>query len=273
MIEITALAGATLIQDLGRPGLGHLGISPSGAADRGALVAGNTALGNPVAAPGLEIIGSLTILPHRDLLVAITGAAMTPSVTAVLAGQEFQIGPAAHGWRTYLTVAGGLEVPAVLGSASTDTLSGLGPAPAAEGDQLRVGAVRGPLPTVDPVPAQAPASGALVMLDAGWGPRADWVSNPEELFHQPWRVGVGDRVGTRLHGVGLQRAITAELPSEPVVTGSIQIPPDGQPVILGPDHPTTGGYPVIAVLTQAANDALAQLRQGGTVRFRGVALR
>lgn len=276
MIEIVSMAGSVLVQDLGRPGHAHLGISPSGAADRAALIAGNIALGNPPGAAGLEIVGAASFRVERDLLLAVTGAeapirldgvAASVRVVAVAAGCLVEVGAPRWGRRTYLTARGGLAVATVLGSASTDVLSGLGPAPLEAGDRVAVRTAVGPVRTSDPGERAQP--GTLVMLDAAPGPRADWVADPDALYRRPWRISaLADRVGVRLEGDPLTRAVTDELASEGVVTGSVQLPPSGEPVILGPDHPVTGGYPVIAVLTDAACDALAQLRTGTTVRFR-----
>ncbi|GAB2967641.1 MAG TPA: biotin-dependent carboxyltransferase family protein [Actinotalea caeni] len=277
MIEVVELIGSALVQDLGRPGLSHLGVSPSGAADRAALRAGNTALGNPATAAGLEVMGAISVRVHDDLLLAVTGAPGAVTVDGVPddgrvvpapAGSLVALAAPRWGLRSYLTVRGGLDVEPVLGSRATDTLSGLGPPPVQVGDRLAVLPPAGEVPTSDPTPAPPPP-GTLAMLDAAAGPRADWLADPEQLYARPWRVSaLADRVGTRLEGEPLLRSVTAELPSEGVVAGSVQVPPSGEPVVLGPDHPTTGGYPVVAVLTAAACDVLAQLRAGTTVRFR-----
>lgn len=277
MIEVVEIGGSVLIEDLGRPGLSHLGVSPSGAADRGALSAANRALGNPPGAAALEIIGAATFRARSDLLLAVAGAVgevmvdgvpTTASVLAAPAGAVVSMAAPAHGLRRYLAVAGGLDVAEELGSRSTDVLSGLGPEPVEVGDVVPTGRGAGALPTSEPERA-GPPSGALVMLEATPGPRADWLTDVGELYRRPWRISrLADRVGTRLEGEPLVRAITDELPSEGVVTGSVQVPPSGEPVILGPDHPVTGGYPVVAVLTAAASGVLAQLRAGTTVRFR-----
>lgn len=277
MIEVLRIAGSALVQDLGRPGLAHLGVPPSGAADRGALVTANRALGNEPGAAGLEVVGAFAIRADRPLLVAVRGAAApirldgVPAdarVLAVPAGSVLELAMPMRGLRSYLAVRGGLDTPTVLGSRSSDVLSGLGPAPLQVGDRLAVLAPSGWVPTSGAEPA-APPSAPLVMLDASHGPRADWLADPDELYRRPWRVSaLADRVGTRLEGEPLRRAVTRELASEGVVTGSVQVPPSGHPVILGPDHPVTGGYPVVAVLTAAACDVLAQLRAGTTVRFR-----
>lgn len=280
MIEVVEVGGSVLVEDLGRPGRSHLGVSPSGAADRGALTAANRALGNPAGAAALEITGGATFRVHADLILAVTGAVAEVSVDgvpideallpvlAVPARGVVTLAAPRWGLRSYLAVAGGLGLPEVLGSRSTDVLSGLGPAPLRAGDRIAVLPMSGGLPTRDPE-RRRPPSGTLVMLDATPGPRRDWLVDPAALYERPWRVtALADRVGTRLEGEPLVRAVTDELPSEGVVAGSVQVPPNGQPVILGPDHPVTGGYPVVAVLTAAACDVLAQLRPGTTVRFR-----
>lgn len=277
MIEVVEIGGSVLVEDLGRPGLSHLGVSPSGAADRGALIAANHAVGNPAGAAAFEILGSATFRVRSDLLLAVTGAVedvavdgvpTTASVLAAAAGAVVSLAAPRHGLRSYLAVAGGLEVQEVLGSRSTDVLSGLGPEPLGTGQVLPVGRASSALPT-NGFERARPPSGALVMLDATAGPRSDWLTDVGELYRRPWRVSrLADRVGTRLEGEPLARRISDELPSEGVVTGSVQVPPSGEPVILGPDHPVTGGYPVVAVLTAAACDVLAQLRAGTTVRFR-----
>ena len=277
MIEVLEVGGSALVQDLGRPGRSHLGVSPSGAADRGALLMANAAIGNVPGAAALEVIGAFSARAQEDLMVGVAGAlapvmvdgvATDARVIALAAGTVISWAPPRWGLRTYLAVRGGLDTPPVLGSRSTDVLSGLGPEPVRAGDVLVGLGETGPVPTSDDRPGGAhPAS--LVMLDATTGPRADWLADPDDLYHRPWRASaLADRVGLRLEGEPLRRAITRELPSEGVVTGSVQVPPSGEPVILGPDHPVTGGYPVVAVLTAAACDAVAQLRPGATVRFR-----
>jgi len=277
MIEVVEVGGSVLVEDLGRPGWSHLGVSPSGAADRGALVAANRALGNPVGAAALEVTGAATFRVDADLVIALSGARVevaldgTPtraSVLAAPAGTVVSLSAPRWGLRSYLAVAGGLDVAPVLGSRSTDVLSGLGPAPLQPGDRVAVLPAAAGLPTRERDEARPP-SGALVMLDASTGPRADWLADAGELYARPWQISaLADRVGTRLEGEPLERSMTAELPSEGVLTGSVQVPPSGLPVILGPDHPVTGGYPVVAVLTATASDVLAQLRAGTTVRFR-----
>lgn len=287
-LTITRLSGLALHQDLGRPGYASLGVSPSGAANRSALRAANTSIGNRAGAASLELIGMCELLPSADAVIALTGASARVEgaiprtshmpgcdIWQVRRGKPVTI--VSRGLRTYLAVRGGFEVPLILGSASRDTLSGLGPSPLAEGDTLTVGTDLAPLTTIDPnnshgAPVKAP--GALLLASVYPGPRADWTSDLDVLFSREYRVSEhSDRVGTRLEGEGLRRIRSEELPSEGVVRGAVQLPPSGLPLIFGPDHPTTGGYPVIGVLAPAAIDALAHAAPGQAIRFRRAGLR
>jgi biotin-dependent carboxylase-like uncharacterized protein len=175
------------------------------------------------------------------------------------------------GLRTYVAVRGGVDVPAVLGSRSTDVLSGLGPAPLAEGAVLPVGdAYSGPPPAVEVAPVPAPSTDDLVVRVVP-GPRDDWFT-PDALttlFAEPYTVTAdSNRVGVRLDGPALTRARDGELPSEGMVTGSVQVPSGGKPIVFLADHPVTGGYPVIGVVLAADLPVLAQARPGQVVRFR-----
>jgi biotin-dependent carboxylase-like uncharacterized protein len=175
----------------------------------------------------------------------------------------------ARGLRSYLAVRGGVDLPPVLGSRSSDTLSGLGPSPLAAGDRLPVGSLAGEQPLVDVAPvAPLPDRPVLRVLP---GPRRDWLQASAwgELTSQEWAVSAdSDRVGLRLTGPRLLRARTDELPSEGLVAGAVQVPPDGGPVLFLADHPVTGGYPVLAVVVTADLPLAAQLRPGDGVRFR-----
>ncbi|MEN0072558.1 MAG: allophanate hydrolase subunit 2 family protein, partial [Propionicimonas sp.] len=167
-----------------------------------------------------------------------------------------------------ITLSGvGLEPE--FGSRSRDVLAGLGPAPLQAGDLLPVGTGGGWLPSAYQVPEPV-LDRTLAVLP---GPRTDWLAEPGSLAGE-WEVSPhSDRVGVRLVGRRLAWAgdrIGTELPSEPVVRGAVQLPPGGLPVVFGPDHPTTGGYPVVGVLTEAAGDALAQVRPGERVTLRWV---
>ena len=152
-------------------------------------------------------------------------------------------------------------VEPVLGSRCTDVLSGLGPAVLRSGDHLPLGAPTGP-----PGDAADPADPGPLRVRLG--PRDDWFSDATALFTTTWTVTpLSNRIGVRLDGPPLIRAITGELPSEGVVLGAVQVPADGRPLIFLADHPTTGGYPVIAVVDDVT--PLAQVRPGTTVTFCG----
>jgi allophanate hydrolase subunit 2 len=154
----------------------------------------------------------------------------------------------------------------VLGSRSTDLLSGLGPAPLKAGDVLPIGCEHGPMPGVDLAPVADPAAGEVAVRVTP-GPRQDWF--PEgALIGQTYTVSTNsNRIGVRLEGTPLQRLREGELPSEGMTLGALQIPPSGLPVLFLTDHPVTGGYPVIAYVAGADLPLCAQLRPGQTLRF------
>ncbi|MCM0678423.1 biotin-dependent carboxyltransferase family protein, partial [Micromonospora phytophila] len=179
-----------------------------------------------------------------------------------------RIGPARRGLRSWLAVAGGLDVPPVLGSRATDTLSGLGPPPLRDGDRLPLGTPVGPPAPVDVTVAASPPPELRLALRLG--PRHDWFTPTalDRLLGTAYTISpVGNRVGARLTGAPLPRAVAGELPSEGIVLGAVQVPADGQPLVFLADHPTTGGYPVIGVVADVT--PLAQARPGTTVRFHG----
>lgn len=276
-IEVTVLATGplALLEDSGRPGLAHLGITRSGAADRAAYRLGARLVGSTEHAAAIEcVLGGLRVTFSGATTVAITGApAPTTRNGAVVghqapvhvaAGDTIEVGMPPTGLRTYLSVRGGLIADPRLPSQSTDTLSGLGPARLMAGQVLLIGSAVAGLPHVDHVPHADP-SGPKV-LEAVRGPRDAWLIDPVDLTTPLWTVSpTSNRVGTRLSGPGV-RARAGQLPSEGCVRGAIQVPPGGEPVIFGADHPATGGYPVVAVLTEASADLAAQLRPGDSVR-------
>jgi biotin-dependent carboxylase-like uncharacterized protein len=279
---LTVLASGllTTVQDRGRPGWASIGVTRSGAADRQAAALANRLVGNDAAAAVLEVtVGGLQVQAGRTLLVAVSGAPAPVTVDGRAApfdapltlrpGQVLGLGNPAVGLRSYLAVRGGIGVPPVLGSRSTDTLSGLGPAPLRPGDVLPVGALAAAEPVVDVAPVGAPSSRPVLRVLPG--PRRDWLAPTAwtALTTEDWTVSPdSDRVGLRLAGPRLDRARTDELPSEGLVPGAVQVPPDGAPVLFLVDHPVTGGYPVLAVVTTDDLPAAAQLRPGDRVRFR-----
>nr|WP_153746442.1 urea amidolyase family protein [Microbacterium sp. SYP-A9085] len=271
----------TTVQDLGRPGRAAEGIAVSGALDRAALRAGNRLVGNAEDAAGLEItMGGLRAVARRGLWIAVTGGWGPVRIAGRdvgpwqampwPAGALLEVDWLDRGARAYLAVRGGVDARAVAGSRATDTLAGLGPAPLRAGDVVAVGdAAVAPIPPAEPVMAIPPPEDLEIPLAAG--PRGDWFTATARaaLFDAVWTVtDHADRVGIRLDGPVLDRARDDELPSEPMTPGAVQVPPEGRPVILMADGPVTGGYPVAAVVTDAALDLLAQARPGTRIRFR-----
>jgi biotin-dependent carboxylase-like uncharacterized protein len=257
----------TTVQDLGRPGLAHLGVPRSGALDQPALRLANALVGNRPDAAGLEAtLTGCALRPRTAVVIAVTGGYARVSVDGepvgfgtpvpVAAGAEVHIGRTATGVRSYLAVSGGIDVPPVLGSRSTDTLSGLGTPPLRDGDLLPVGEVTGAPSTMDAGEAGPAPGQSTVELRVGPGPRADWFP-PPGLDGWSYRVSPqSNRVAARLTGAPLTRVpamLHAELPSEGLVLGAVQVPADGQPLVfLADDLPR-----------------LAQARPGTTVVFRG----
>ncbi|HEX6754806.1 MAG TPA: biotin-dependent carboxyltransferase family protein [Mycobacteriales bacterium] len=284
MLTVVRAGPLTTVQDLGRPGYAHLGVPPSGAAHAAALVRANRLVGNDAGAAALEttLLG-VTVRLDEPRWVAVTGAEAPVTVDGepvsrrfrVPAGATVRVGTATLGLRSYLAVGGGIAVPPVLGSRSTDRLSGLGPAPLADGDRLPLGADPGAAPdrrTADrragPTALERLADGSRLWLHPG--PRQDWVTPAgwALLRHAEFTVSRdSDRVGVRLDGPRLEWARAGELPSEGLVTGAVQVPPDGRPTVFLTDHPTTGGYPVAGVLDPSDLPVLAQARPGTVVRF------
>ncbi|WP_219462697.1 biotin-dependent carboxyltransferase family protein [Nonomuraea rhizosphaerae] len=285
MIEVRAPGPYATVQDLGRHGYAHLGVPSSGAADEASLCLANRLVGNPEAAAGIELTyGGARLAFRAGAWVAVTGAPCPLTVRSpgpvadgrvgngvpfwVAAGAELRFGAPSWGLRTYLAVRGGIAVEPVLGSRSTDSLSGLGPAPLRQGAVLPVGTAGGLAEiSVDLAPPRSPRDAVLRIVP---GPRDDWFV-PEalaELCAEPYAVSQdSNRVGVRLRGRELSRAREGELPSEGMVTGAVQVPPSGQPIVFLADHPPTGGYPVIGVVRAADLPVAAQLRPGDKVRF------
>jgi biotin-dependent carboxylase-like uncharacterized protein len=272
MIEIVDPGALATVQDLGRHGVAHLGVPRSGAFDRAALRLANRLVGNADEAAAVEATLGLTVRLQAAATLALTGAlcAGAPDwnvAVSLPAGTTVRLAPPERGLRSYLAVRGGLAVPAVLGSRSTDLLSGVGPRPLRAGDVLPIG----PEPSTPILGTIAASPQQLRALTVWLGPRDDWFTRPAlaALLTATWTVRAdSNRIGIRLDGPALERAVTSELPSEPMLPGALQVPSDGHPILFGPDGPVTGGYPVIGRVDAAGLDATAQLRPGDRVRFR-----
>jgi biotin-dependent carboxylase-like uncharacterized protein len=270
MIEVIAPGPLATLQDLGRQGWAALGVARSGAFDRAALRLANRLVGNPDDTAAIEVtFGGLAVRLTDPATIALTGAvcpgAPDWNVPVTLPrGATVALGAPGEGLRSYVAVHGGVAVGSVLGSRSTDTMSGLGPPALRAGDLLPVGAATGPISGAHAVAPRRPAE-----LGVRLGPRDDWFTPAARdlLVRACWTVRPdSDRIGIRLAGPELIRSRADELPSEPTLPGAVQVPPDGRPILFGPDAPVTGGYPVIAVVDDL--DPAAQLRPGQLLRFR-----
>ncbi len=282
-VEVISPGPLTTIQDLGRPGWAHIGVPRSGAADRPALRLANRLVGNNQGAAALETTLTGPRLRFAGAsVVALTGAAVdgaemnTPLL--LRSGEVLKVGTARRGLRTYIAFQGGIDAPKTLGSAATDVLTGLGPKRLERGDLLMLGE------RASGTPPQAPPPGIglpdspielpdLQVLRLILGPRDDWFTAAaiSRLTTAPYAVDpASNRIGLRLSGPSLDRARSGELPSEGLVPGAIQVPAGGQPIMLLADHPTTGGYPVIAVVHSDDLPLAAQLRPGQQIRLQAL---
>lgn len=320
-LEILAPGLQSLIQDLGRPGLGDLGVSTAGAADSAAARQANRLVGNrPEDAVIETLLGGLQLRARGDLVLALSGAQLAAPIDGphgaraaplrapfcLHDGETLQLEPPSAGLRSYLAVRGGIDVPRMLESRSTDTMSRIGPEPLAQGRVLAVGRAGNerivgapeastlrPLihssghqrtESTDKTPASRSDAARndrpdTAMLRVTLGPRDDWfdADSLDTLCRRRWiATEQSNRIGVRLalpsdEGAGeprvLERSRDGELASEGVVAGSLQVPPSGLPVLFLADHPVTGGYPVIAVVLPEDLSVAAQLAPCTGVRF------
>jgi antagonist of KipI len=278
-IHVIAPGFLTTVQDLGRFGYAHFGISPSGAADPLALRAGNLLVGNAENAPALEMTltgGEFTF--ESAAVIALTGSDFASSVpmwqpVEIRPGETVRSGPARNGARCYLSVRGGLDVPLVMGSASVHVMTGVGGRPLRRGDVLPIGdaCVRRPRHPARGVPAH----NGIACLRTTAGPQARWFG--EELYGARYLVSEeSNRMGIRLHGPPLPSPAflsqDGHMITEGVPLGAVQAPPGGQPIILFVEHQTTGGYPKPANVISADFWRLGQLRPRDEVRFERVTM-
>ncbi|MER6345709.1 5-oxoprolinase subunit C family protein [Streptomyces sp. NPDC001595] len=278
-LSVVRAGALTTVQDLGRPGHAHLGVPRSGALDAPAAALANRLVGNPATEAVLETtLDGCALRPRSAVTVAVTGAPCPVTVDGrptawsapvhVPAGAVLDVGAATAGVRSYVAVSGGVAVEPVLGSRSTDLLSGLGPAPLTDGAVLPLGVPNEPHARVDVAPRPAPP--AVLVLRVTLGPRDDWFTRRalRTFTSGAYRVSAAsNRIGLRTEGPALERARAGELASEGMVLGAVQVPPDGRPVVFLADHPTTGGYPVVAVVHPADLAAAAQAVPGIPLRF------
>lgn len=291
------------VQDLGRPGHRQLGICPGGALDTLALTLANRLVGNDDGAAGLELtMGNCELRFEAATRIAITGDDFGAALDGVplwacwsvpvAAGQVLRLAGANHspskkGLRSWLAVAGGIDVPPVLGSRSTDLKAGFGGHQGRalrKGDRLLLGpsaldprqlaarpfGVRAPEAT--PRGHADPVDDAIVLRVLP-GPESGQftAASLEALWRDPWRITPqSNRMGSRLEGFELKRRRAIDMLSSAVIPGTIQVPPSGQPIILMGDAQTTGGYPRIGVVIHADLWKLAQAPLGGRLRLEQV---
>ena len=270
MIRVLSPGLFTTVQDLGRPGYAHLGVSPAGAADPVSLRIGNRLLGNPDNAPGLEMtLQGGRYLFECEATVAVTGAAFdkVPMSRAIRVeqGTTLEIGVAKFGARGYLCVRGGIDVPLIMNSASTHVLSGFG-GPLKKGDLIGIGThTSGPalMQTV-----AAPEQRKRLRITGAAQTHAFDAGQAITLATAVYQVGDdSNRVGLRLKGAPLHPPHNGQMLSEGVALGALQVPPAGEPIILFADAQTTGGYPVIASIISADLASVGQLRPRDAITF------
>ena len=279
-ITFSQASGFITLQDQGRIGFANIAVPTSGAFDQSAHHLGNRLVGNFPGACSIESLrGNFKFLADTDLVISVTGAGASVQINGrehemsraifVAANSTVVIRPGNQGLRTYLAIRGSILGNLVMGSHSYDELSQIGTPPIQAGDQFSIsnqvaGSISG-----DYFPNFAVSGQAEIELEAMPAPRWSGFSNGQTLFDTEYQVTESsNRVGMRLSGPELIWNSKERLASEGVVTGAIQIPVDGMPLIFGPDHPTTGGYPVIAVVSRNSLNLLAQSAPGTKVRFR-----
>jgi len=297
MIVVTKPGMLASVQDLGRYGHRHLGVCPGGALDVMALTVANRLVGNADGAAGIEItMGMCEIRFESATRIALTGAPFGARLDGqliwsywsvpVAAGQTLKLGGASTvqrpGLRTWLAVAGGIDVPVVLGSRSTDLKAGFGGHEGRalrKGDRLILGSSLltpeqltrrqfGALPP-NAIGDDQPVTTLRILP----GPEHEQftIAARKQLCTESWRITPqSNRMGSRLAGPELKRKRAADMLSAGVIPGTIQVPPSGQPIVLMGDAQTTGGYPRIAVVIRADLWKLAQAPLGGELRLEEV---
>lgn len=290
MIEVVAAGPLTTVQDLGRPGWRAFGMPVAGAADRQALVAANLLAGNPADAAALELTlqggafrfeePAYAALAGADLRASLDGAPVRAwSAFPLRAGATLALGAATAGTRAYLAVRGGVDVPPVLGSRSTYVRARVGGHEGRKlraGDRLPIGRAPGAPPAGPRAlgPSVVPRYHGPVELRVLLGPQDDSFTarGCETLLGADFRVtDRSDRMGWRLDGPAVEHAASADIVSDALLPGAVQVPGDGRPMVMGVDAPTVGGYAKIATVIGPDLARLAQARPGAVVRFRLVA--
>ena len=288
-IQIKTPGLLTTVQDLGREGFGLIGVSPSGAADPISLRLGNRLVANAESAAGLEMTllggtflfpeGAFIALTGSDFGATLDGAAVDLGTSVdVRPGGTLRLGATRSGARSYLCVQGGIVVTPFLGSASTHILAGLGGFEGRslrEGDVLHIGPATGSFRKRTIAPQVLKYLSPHKVLRVTPGPQMDWFSESalRSFYAGTYRVSEqSNRMGLRLEGAPVSQSAGAEMITEGVSLGAVQVPPGGLPIILFVDQPTTGGYPKIANVISADLHRVGQLRPGDEIQFEQVTL-
>ena len=280
-IEVVDPGLLSLVEDGGRTSVASIGIPDAGPADPDSMRLANRLVGNPDDAAVIEVTARGPTLRFRgDAHIAVVAVASdaldltldghvvaADTVVPVKNGQTVSVSQLRRGLRAYLGIAGGIEIPTVVGSRSSDVLSGLGPGPLMAGDQLDLGAPGHPRGFLTPDRSDGQASKPTVIRVIE-GPHAFGAGELEAFCTTGWTVAdTSNRVGLRLSTPGHGLSSTGPIESTGTVTGAVQVPPDGQPIVLMPDHATVGGYPIIACVITADLARLGQARGGDYLEF------
>jgi 5-oxoprolinase (ATP-hydrolysing) subunit C len=256
-LTVVRALGLCTVQDLGRRGHMHEAVPPGGALVPELLVAANRAARNADAAPCIEVLGQMVVRASSDVLVAID------DVRHELRADE-ELGIASGRRRcTYLAIRGGVESPIMLDGHGTLLCAELG-RPLRAGDVIRATSA----PAAKPARTEPFIERDRITVIPG--PDLDAFADDALalLTHAPYRIlATSDRVGSRLAGAALALNPAYRARSRPMVIGALEVPGDGQPIVLGPEHPTTGGYPIIAVIANAELGRFHAIRLGGQVQF------
>ncbi len=277
----------SLVQDGGRRRVAGMGVPGAGPADPDSMVLANRLVGNADGAAAIEITVAGPALafngPAHCAVVGRSADAVEAAidghpcrdgaVVPVDADQVLSVGQVRSGLRAYLAVSGGLATAEVVGSRSSDLLCGLGPGPLVAGDRLDLGHPGRPHGILSQSADRVP-DGRAIVVRVMEGPHRPGDGAWDHLIDQEWAVrGDSNRIGVRLGGRRpIPVAEGGSIPSTGMVTGAIQVPPDGNPIILMPDHATVGGYPVIGCVISADLTVIGQLAPGDAVRFSPVDL-
>lgn len=283
-VEVLRPGAFSTIQDLGRFGLAHLGISPAGAADALSLRIANRLVGNEENAAGIEMtLTGVTLRFRSACIIALTGADLATAAlppfqpVRMRAGSVLECGPLRGGARSYLALAGAVLVPHLLGSAATLAAAACGGykgRPLRRGDILETGSPAGAVRLVDPARLRALVPRrASIRVTKGPHHHRFGAHALARFCATAYRVSTqSNRMGLRLEGEAVRPSLTDELLTEGMSLGAIQIPPSGQPIVLFVDQQTTGGYPVLANIIAADLHCIGQLLPGDGVRFQLVSI-